>query len=91
VIEAVRLARPHDLDVHAGVRPSRLAGLEVDGDCSARTPVGACISRVEDEWLVHPLRSICSRRSKRTGSDADGAPGPRYRIDDLRVRGSGLL
>jgi hypothetical protein len=43
LVEAVRLAGLHHHDVHAGVWPRRVRGLEVDGDRLARALV-ACAS-----------------------------------------------
>src|SRR4051794_2568600 len=53
VVAAVGLSRLHDLDVHAGVRPLNILGLELDDGCATRMLARTCVGDVDDEWLVH--------------------------------------
>jgi hypothetical protein len=52
VVAAVGLTRLHDLDIHAGVGPRRLVGLERDDRGPARVSTRRRRGDIGDEWLV---------------------------------------
>jgi hypothetical protein len=52
VVAASRLARLHDLDVDASVRPGHAIGLELDEGGSSRSTDRQCIREIDQEQLV---------------------------------------
>src|SRR6185437_14443813 len=96
VIPAVRLAGLHDLDVHAGVRPWRVVGLEVDQGRATRVADRRGRRDVHDEWLFHRATVLGLPRASpglvRSGTgalvpDGSGAILVAYVVDDAQFDG----
>src|SRR5262249_55169442 len=71
VVAAVRLPRPHDLDVHTDVRPPRALRLQIDERRPARVGERRRVGDVHDEGLVHrPTILAAGPHRARTGQRA---------------------